>query len=164
MTSLDKLLYEASQGSFPKIGNGVDIDTLRLTDKQIDGVTIVTDADGKIKVSDNFVGNGTTQPVEVADVDGLQALLDDKAEVSHEHTIADITDLEEYVTKKVAEASLGGEVLEDASSTTKGITQLSNAIDSIEDDKSATPLAVSTALNEAKTHTDNEINKLATSS
>ena len=73
MTSLDKLLYDASQGKFHNIESNINID------EQIDGVTIVKDVDGKIKVSDNFVGNGsgTNLPIDISDVTGLQDELDD---------------------------------------------------------------------------------------
>ena len=123
MTSLDKLLYEASQGNYPTIEGGVDIDTLRLTDKQIDGVTIVTDADGKIKVADDFVGDGNggiNLPIEIVNVTGLQDSLDKTkdyidsevvklttssegkySKVAHKHEITDVNDLQVELDKKV---------------------------------------------------------------
>ena len=105
MTSLDKLLYDASHGNFPTVEGDINLD------EQIDGVTLVKDVDGKIKVSDDFVGNGVELPIDISNVTDLQTELDEKALKidfdslkasydSHKHEISDVNGLQAELDSK----------------------------------------------------------------
>ena len=99
-------------------------------------------------------------------------ILSTGAPTEHTHTTEQIVGLTEFVNNLIAGLATGDIELTDASLIAKGIVQLSNDIDSEDETKASTPLALKTAINEikalynqavedslvtSKVYTDNEI-------
>lgn len=102
----------------------------------------VSDAHFASKAAAAGVGGGSTGPIAIADVTGLQGALDDKSDVGHVHAIADVTGLQEDLDGKAAtvhthtiaqvnnlQNSLDGKSDTGHTHTIANITNLQNSLD-----------------------------------